>query len=75
MTDNRETLCTNTWYDVRYRKPFKNREVLVKFNDGLFGTARWCGWAWVGQAGLEITTHNVTHFYMYEKFNEVNVEQ
>lgn len=66
------TLITNTWLDATVSKPWRNREVLVKFDDGNKKVARWNGYYWVDQHGMSRLDRfsHVVKFYIYELENE-----
>lgn len=71
-----ETILTNEWYDAAKRKPWNDRLVLVRFSDGTFHVAKWDGTKWVGQAGMcFFRTETITHFYIFEKYNEKSITQ
>ena len=68
------SITTNEWYDARYNKPWKDRLVLCRFDDGHFNVCKYNGLYWVGQHGHRISFNDEpTHFYIFEKFNENDI--
>ena len=68
-------LLTNEWLPAGGNK-WPKREVLCRFNDGWQEVLVWNGWYWQDQNGhrvVETLGHRITHFYIYEKFNENNI--
>lgn len=63
---------TDEWTNAEWRKPWKGRLVLCRLDDDTFVVAKWNGMYWVGQHGMRLIeeVHQVTHFYVFEKFNE-----
>lgn len=68
MTD---TLYTNEWIDANLHKPWKDREVLLRFSDNIKLVGKWNGFYWTDQHGVRfIREEIVTHFYIYERYIE-----
>ncbi len=64
-------LPTNEWLPEDGNKPWKDRMVLCRFEDGHFNVCYWNGMYWVGQHGMRLSFgQEPTHFYIFEKFNE-----
>ena len=64
-----DTVLTNEWTDAEHKKPWRNRLVIVRFEDGSLGVAKWNGAYWVGQHDMRfVRTDKITHFYIFEKF-------
>ena len=64
-------LLTNEWLRADGNKPWKNRLVLCRFEDGHFNVCYWNDQK--GHRVVETVNHRVTHFYIYEKFNENDI--
>ena len=69
------TVVTNEWMDAELNKPWKDRLVLCHLDNDTFVVAKWNGMYWVGQHGIRLSEeiHEVTHFYIFEKFNENDI--
>lgn len=68
------TVTTNEWLCAITYKPWKNRLVLCRFEDGHFNVCKWNGMYWVGQHGSRLTLdEEPTHFYIFDKFNENDI--
>ena len=68
-------LLTNEWLSAKGNK-WIGRKVLCHFNDGWEEPLIWNNFYWTDQKGhrvVETIEHRVTHFYIYEKFNENNI--
>ena len=66
-----ETILTNEWTDATTKKPWKDRAVIIRFEDGTLGIGKWNGMYWVGQHDMRfIRTDKITHFYIFENFNQ-----
>lgn len=62
------TVTTNTWENAESKKPWRNRNVLVLFDDGTLGIAKWNGMYWTGQHDMRfIRQEEITHFYIFDK--------
>ena len=65
-------VTTNEWLPASGEKPWMKRNVLVRLSDNTYDVAYWCGLYWSTQSGKPY--HNdgaeITHFYIFEKFNE-----
>ena len=49
-----DALTTNEWIDAEVHKPWKNRLVLCRFEDGHFNVCYHNGMYWVGQHGSRL---------------------
>ena len=74
------TITTNEWTNAELKKPPLHRHVLVRCENGNEYVAIGRGFYWVNaKTGLRTMTngltpkHKVTHWYMYEKFNENDI--
>ena len=68
-------LLTNEWLRADGNK-WIGRKVLCHFNDGYEEPLIFNGYYWNDQKGhrvVETVNHRVTHFYIYEKFNENDI--
>lgn len=64
-------MTTNEWLDAVASKPWRNRLVLVRMEDGAMRLGKWNGMYWSTQSGLRLEiTVKATHFYIFEKFPE-----
>ena len=71
-----DTVTTNEWTNAEFKKPWKDRLVSCRMSDGFFIYAKWNGMYWVGQDDkkvVETIQSRVTHFYIFEKFNENDI--
>lgn len=65
-----DTLTTNEWLRADIHKPWKDRLVLCRFEDGHFNVCSFNGMYWVGQHGMRLSSgQEPTHFLIFEKFN------
>ena len=70
----RYELPTNEWLPADGNKPWKDRRVLCRFEDGHFNVCYWNGMYWVGQHGMRLSFgEEPTHFYIFKKFNENDI--
>ena len=79
-------VTTNEWLPASGEK-WKDREVLCLFSDGHKEVCTWNGMYWQHKKILdennkpvsirieETVSHHITHFYIFEKFNENNIAQ
>lgn len=67
-------ILTNTWMDAAEVKPWCFRLVLVRFSDGEITLGMWTGDFWVGKNGTSRIdrARDVTHFYVFERYIDVN---
>lgn len=66
-----ESITTNEWHDAAIKKPWKDRLVLCRFDDGHLNVCKYNGMYWVGQHGSRLMVYEEpTHFYIFDKFNE-----
>ena len=69
-------LPTNEWLPADGNKPWKGRKVLCRFSDGRMQVCSYTGFYWSDQEGhrvVETVVYYVTHFYIFEKFNENDI--
>jgi len=70
------TLLTNEWLRADIQKPWKDRDVLCRFNDGHKQVCHHNGIYWATQDGHRLTetvAHHITHFYIYTKDTETTL--
>lgn len=66
-----DTLLTNEWTDAKLKKPWCNRLVIVRLEDGSLNVAKWNGAYWEGRNDMRLVcADEITHFYIFEKFNK-----
>lgn len=66
-----DTLLTNEWTDAKLRKPWRNRLVIVRLENGSLNVAKWNGAYWEGRNDMRLVcTDEITHFYIFEKFKQ-----
>ena len=71
-----QTLTTNEWLRADIQKPWKDRDVLCRFNDGYKQVCHHNGIYWATQDGHRLTetiAHHITHFYIYTKDTETTL--
>lgn len=68
-------LLTNEWLPAEGNK-WPKRKVLCLFSDGWMEVCSWVGWYWTNQHNQRVEEtigHRITHFYIYDKFNENDI--
>lgn len=75
-------MITNQWMRADGIK-WKDRKVLGRTSKGLFFEVKWNGMYWVDAnagmdddkrpSGFNRHVHNITHFYIHDKFNENDI--
>ena len=68
-------LRTNEWINAELRHPWKRRFVLCHMSDSTYKVLMWNGMYWVNQQGVRLAelTSKVTHFYIFERWNENDI--